>query len=176
MVRVNKLPSMERLCQLFECRDGVLYRRVSTSPNARAGDRAGTLGGCGYLRVRIDGTKFKVHRLVWTMHYGPIPAGMQVDHVNGDKLDNKIENLRLASHSENQMNRRGAHASSKSGVRGVSPSRSGWMARVYVNGREVRRWFKSQIVATIYADLIRHKYHSPFYGSDRTPGLAELLV
>ena len=61
---------------------------------------------------------------------------MQVDHVNGDGLDNRRTNLRLASKSENGRNARG-HADSASGVKGVSPRNGKWLARIRHNGREV---------------------------------------
>lgn len=60
----------------------------------------------GYKHVRI-GTKWEyVHRLVWEHVHGPIPKGMHIDHINGDKSDNRIENLRLATPSQNAQNRK----------------------------------------------------------------------
>ena len=175
-MRASELPSAERLHELFRYDDGWLYRKVGVSGGARAGSRAGSLSSRGYFRLRVDGENFLAHRLIFTMHHGVIPAEMNIDHIDDNPGNNKIENLRLATRAENTWNRRGVPAGSRSGVLGVSPYKNGWHVRVRANGRQVGRWFKSRIVATIYADLIRHKYHSPFYGSDRTPGLAELLA
>ena len=173
-MKVIELPPVERLCQLFELRDGHLYWRVS-----KGGSRAGVRAGCpdrGYLRVKVGGRIYAVHRLIWMMNFGPIPDGIHIDHIDGNPGNNKIENLRLATNAENQRNRQGANADSKSGIRGVSPQKGGWQARVQVNGREIGRWFKSKIAAVIFVDLIRTKYFGDFYSSPVTPGLAELLA
>ena len=165
---MNKLPSVERLCQLFELRDGHLYWRVS-----KGGSRAGVRAGCpdrGYIRVMVDGRTYAVHRLIWMMNFGPIPDGIHIDHIDGNPGNNKIENLRLATNAENQRNRQGANADSKSGIRGVSPRRDGgWRANVQVDGREITRTFKSIYAAAVYADLLRWKYHGEF--AQPTPGL-----
>lgn len=58
----------------------------------------------GYKRVLINKKLFSVHRLVWEVFNGPIPDKMQVDHINGDKADNRLENLRLVSGSDNMKN------------------------------------------------------------------------
>ena len=175
-MKVIELPPVERLHELFYYEDGVLYRRVSASFNTRAGDRAGSLKQSGYIGVAVGRKLYLAHRLIWTMHHGVIPAGMEIDHINGDKADNRIENLRLATRSENNRNLRGAHADSRTGIRGVSPYKSGrWHAQVHVNGRNIQRYFKSQIAAVIFADLVRAKYFGDFYNPPVTPGLAELL-
>lgn len=57
--------------------------------------------GLGYLRVRIDGRYQMVHRLVWNAYHGEIPDGMQVDHIDGDKHNNALMNLRLLTPSDN---------------------------------------------------------------------------
>jgi hypothetical protein len=68
------------------------------------GRKAGGSDGRGYESMNIAGHKFKVHRLVWLWHKGQFPNGM-IDHANGNKLDNRIENLREATTAENVMNR-----------------------------------------------------------------------
>jgi len=65
----------------------------------------GTPSATGYRRVRL-GEKFEyVHRLVWEHVNGPIPKGMHIDHINGDKSDNRITNLRLTTPAQNAQNR-----------------------------------------------------------------------
>lgn len=164
-----ELPPVERLHELFELRGGWLYRKVSTSSKARAGARAGCLKQSGYIGVMVDGRLYRAHRIIWVMCHGVIPAGMEIDHVNGDKTDNKVENLRLATRSENNRNQRGAQSNSRSGIRGVSRNHGGWRARVRVDGREIQRTFKSIYAAAVCADLLRWKYHNEFV--QPTPGL-----
>lgn len=118
----------ERLRQLVAYRDGALYWRNPTAKQ-KQGALGAPAGHGGRLQALIDGQAHYVHRLVWVFHHGSWPTG-QLDHVNGDKLDNRIENLREVTNAENAQNRR---------VRGVSfdhrKTERPWRARIMVNGR-----------------------------------------
>lgn len=59
----------------------------------------------GYIRVRFEGKEYRAHRLIWEMHYGPIPEGMLVDHIDRNPLNNCISNLRLATRQQNNANK-----------------------------------------------------------------------
>lgn len=78
-------------------KEGVLYNRIR---------KRITLGSIrnGYVRVEIKGTAYSIHRLVYETFVGPIPKGMVIDHINGIKDDNRLENLRCISQSENAIN------------------------------------------------------------------------
>lgn len=78
------------------------------SPLARvhAGDRAGGLTGEGYVSIRYAGKAYQAHRLAWFFVNGTMPAGL-LDHINGDRADNRIANLRLATRQQNAFNQRG---------------------------------------------------------------------
>ena len=66
---------------------------------------AGYLTSTGYLRVKVNDTHYRVARLVWKMHYGEDPPkNMSIDHINRDRTDNRIANLRLVTHQENILN------------------------------------------------------------------------
>ncbi|ATE85769.1 HNH homing endonuclease [Shigella phage Sf12] len=88
--------------EIFEYRDGKLYWNKKTNRNIVIGSLAGSLRSGGYLRVGAKGSYHYVHRIVWEMHNGDIPEGMEIDHINGSRSDNRVENLRIVSHSENQ--------------------------------------------------------------------------
>lgn len=80
-------------------KDGGLYFR-----NIRTGElyRRGTLKKeSGYRRIYVGPKVYYEHRIIWEMHNGPIPDGMQVDHINGVRDDNRIENLQLLTLVEN---------------------------------------------------------------------------
>ena len=64
--------------------------------------RTGTITKDGYKVFSINGKREYEHRLVWASHFGEIPKGYQVHHINKNKLDNRIENLKLISNSEHQ--------------------------------------------------------------------------
>lgn len=72
--------------------------------NVSVGDAAGGLGNSGYYQVRKEGKLHLVHRVIWEMHYGEIEAGKFVDHIDGDRLNNKLPNLRLVSKQGNARN------------------------------------------------------------------------
>ena len=75
-------------------------------------------GGDGYLRVKIDGSAFLLHRIAYLYINGLMPTN-EIDHINGNKSDNRICNLRDVTTSLNQMNRR-MQSNNKSGLTGVS--------------------------------------------------------
>jgi len=96
--------------ELFNYKDGQLIRKVSTSNRAKKGDMAGCFDKSnGYIKISINNTNFYAHRIIWTWHFGEIPQGLQIDHINGNRSDNRIKNLRLVTHQENQFNQLGAN-------------------------------------------------------------------
>lgn len=95
------------------------------------GSTAGNPDRDGYLNVQLNGVRHKVHRVVWQMRNGEIPDGMQIDHINGVKHDNRIENLRLVTGKENAKNR-SRLSTNTSGINGVcwQYSRLKWQAYI----------------------------------------------
>ena len=128
--------NQEECKKLFDYTNGGLYWRVNRGSNAKLGCRAGRIIKTGYRSVHISGRRYQEHRLVYLWHYGFMPT--QVDHINRDKADNRIENLRPTDHSKNQINTHDRQ--NQSGFRGVRfvPKTGKWAARIYQNGREIR--------------------------------------
>lgn len=93
-------------------------------------------GGNGYLVTKLFCEQYKAHRLVWLMHYGEEPDG-QIDHINGDRTDNRINNLRVVGYDENSHNR-ALPRNNISGAHGVRMEGQKWAAVIRRNGRIVR--------------------------------------
>lgn len=139
-------PTPEELQSLFvydKQTGSLLYRRKPRGRgNNQAGDPAGTIYPNGYLMVMIKRKRYYVHRLVWLIHHGSIPEIL--DHINGDKLDNRIENLRPATRSENAWNAtRKPKGSSK--FTGVCWTPSGFVAYIsHMNERVHIGYFEEE--------------------------------
>ncbi len=91
------------------------YRKGKKVPRNLA---AGYIDSEGYRVVRADGVNYRAHRIVWLMSFGRWPTHM-LDHVNGDRADNRLSNLREATNSQNQMNKK-RQARGASGYKGVA--------------------------------------------------------
>ena len=115
---------------------GVFVWLVSKG-KCKAGSVAGTSNTTGHVQISVDGKKYLAHRLAWLYTHGRLPSSM-IDHINGNKLDNRTSNLRHVEFSENMLNlpRR---ADSLSGVTGVNFDRptGKWRARYQINKRRI---------------------------------------
>jgi len=129
----------ELLHERFEYKDGQLIYKISTGRRVKIGDVAGTIDTNGYRRISINKKRYMAHRLVWTYHNGEIQTGYQIDHMNGVKDDNRIENLRLATPSQNSSNRP-KNKINKSGFKGVSWHKRDkkWQADIMHNNKTIR--------------------------------------
>lgn len=102
-----------------------------SSGRGRKAGQAGAIGGNGYRQITVRGRKYQAHRLVFLYETGRFPCG-DVDHINGNRDDNRLANLRSASRSLNMQNQHVIQARSKSGVRGVCWHKAArkWAARI----------------------------------------------
>lgn len=121
----------------FYVENGTLKWNVKNY-RSKPGDVAGTLTKNGYIHVKIKQKRFYAHRIVWEMRNGKIPEEMQIDHINHNRTDNGIENLRLVTRSDNRKNS-GKYANNSSGVNGIHwcNERKKWVAQIRVNDKRI---------------------------------------
>jgi hypothetical protein len=129
----------DRLSQLMDAdpEAGVFTWKVSRGRNAKPGQEAGFLKKNGYVSICIDQKEYYAHRLMWLYVHGSMPLG-QIDHVDRDKTNNSIYNLRLATAKQNAENMF-RDSTNTSGYRGVNFNRrlksKPWSANITHNGR-----------------------------------------
>ena len=118
------------------------YRNGNTKEdktfNARfAGKEAGSKNRKGYLMIKIDGNKHHAHKIAYLFMTGKLPEN-QIDHINGNRSDNRWENLRAATNEENQKNRK-IGKSNTSGVMRVNWNKrqNKWCVRINVNKKRI---------------------------------------
>lgn len=93
-----------RIAEMFIYKDGQLIWTVA-GPKRLWGKRAGTVTGKGYRQIKVDGRFYPEHRVIFMLHHGYVPK--LLDHINGVRDDNRIENLRPCSQQENCYNTAG---------------------------------------------------------------------
>lgn len=113
------------------------------------GKETGSLANHGYIIIGIGNKTHYAHRLAWEISHGPIPKGKMVDHINRDRTDNRLINLRLVNSQENSHNRT---STGKSQYLGVYPARKKWKAGIQRNGK---RWASKLFDTELEAHLIR---------------------
>ena len=115
---------------------GEFIWRVSRG-KAREGSVAGNVNNNGYMRIKIYRKEHLAHRLAWLWSFGYFPEH-QIDHINRDRADNRIENLREVSRSCNLRNSK-LSVDNTSGVKGVSWDKidKRWRAHIKINGKTI---------------------------------------
>ena len=159
---------MNNWYEIFRYRDGKLYWKIRSSHRTKIGDEAGSLNGCGYLRVQWKGKSYLVHRIIYEMAYGSIPDSYDIDHVNGIKTDNLVDNLRLATSSQNMWNSCKPKTNT-SGLKGVHWHKRDqkWQAEIQIFGKKKHLGYFSTKEDAYAARLEAEKiYHGEFVPSE----------
>lgn len=136
---MSRAPTAERLRELlhYDPSTGVFTNLVQRGSQARAGSIAGCRNeNKGYWRFRIDSVDVWAHRAAWCYVTGSWPT-LQIDHIDGDKINNRINNLRDVRPSVNSQNLRRPHSDNRSGFLGVSWHKRDqvYVARIYIDGQ-----------------------------------------
>ena len=146
---------------LFVYNNGDLFWIDSPNSLVPAGSLAGSLREDGYIGIFINGKYFFAHRIIWEMFNQEIPAGMVIDHIDGIRNNNRIENLRVCTFQQNHFNR-GKQSNNKSGFKGVSwhKQKQKWVAQIKIDGRNKFLGFYTNPVKAYekYCEVARERY------------------
>lgn len=149
---------------------GLFLRIKCTSNNQKLHEWVGYIHDTsGYMYAMIDYKTYSIHHLAWLYCYGIFPQN-ELDHINGNKHDNRICNLRNADRYINMQNEVRPRKNSKSGILGVTfrSDRNKWIASIHINGRSGKRLHLGQFdtaeeAQNVYLEAKR-KYHAGFNG------------
>ena len=167
----NVIITQDYLKSIFDYRDGELYSKVNNGKR-RIGDKCGSINSNGYLQTRVSCKSYVNHRLIFLMHYGFLPKC--IDHIDNNRTNNKIENLRPATISENGMNQR-IRSDNTAGVKNVYfNKRDGtWQVQITLNGKKMHfGYYKDIDYAKFVADAMRYKFFGKFARSGHEPNNA----
>jgi hypothetical protein len=149
--------SQERVLELFDYDDGKLFHKSNNEPA-----KIYVTKGHRYARIKFDKQEFKLHRIIFLYHKGYLPD--IIDHINGDRYDNQIENLREANTYQNRQNSR-IYSTSKSGVKNVywCKKMNKWKVIMNINGEtHIFGYYVDIEEAKQVATSMRDKYFKDF--------------
>lgn len=158
--------TQEEVHRLLEYRDGKLFWKIprrGVNKNSDGDYPVGWINGGGYWRLKLGDKSYYSHQIIYFMHHGYIPEF--IDHIDNNKANNRIENLRSATKGQNNTNRPAAKANRLSRSRGVIPSANGkrWHARVQHNKKSIHLGtFDDLELADLVAMEARNLYHGAF--------------
>ncbi len=162
MLRIDRSSLIDQLS--YDPLTGIFVRKKSFYSHL-VGQKAGIRMKSGYIEIRLDGRRYAAHRLAWVYVNGSIDD-REIDHINGQKDDNRICNLRLATHAENAQNRvkypaKQVVTSSHMGASWVSCRRK-WRSRIKMDGKVIHLgYFDTAEEAGAAYDAAKLKVH-PF--------------
>ena len=148
--------TQERLKELFDYQDGTFIRRKNGM------SIVANFGNKRYLRVYVDNKPYSLHRMIYLWHHGHLPKTL--DHIDGDRANNKIENLREATQQQNCLNRK-HHSNSKSPYKNVywHQAMNKWTVVMQVDGsRKQLGYYDNVELADLIAMEARNKFQGQF--------------
>ena len=120
----------------YDPETGVLSWKKKPNRNVRLSDPVGSMMPRGYIQVSFLGTRYLAHRIAWLLYYGKWPENL-IDHINGNRADNRIANLRDVTQDVNMQNLRGPTVLNKVGLLGVRKKRNKFQAQIRLHGTSI---------------------------------------
>jgi len=164
-MKIRKLPDLDILNHYFHYshETGELKWKNPSSKKTRTGNIAGSKGSDGYIVVNLHKIHYPVHRIIWKMTTKSDPERL-IDHINGDRSDNRIENLREAEFWQNLCNR-GKNKNNTSGIKNIcfDKNKGLWFGSLGKKGKVVfRKYSKNILVVEKAIDEARKLHHLDF--------------
>jgi len=167
-MKAKPLPPLEELKEFLDYNPdtGIFTWKKQKAKKTKVGENAGRTTTKNYFTIKFNYIEYQVHRLAYYMYHGIDPLEKIVDHIDGDKTNNKINNLRLATVSQNGMNRVGLASNNTSGATGVRwyEKIKKWSARISIDGVETSLGYFTKKEDAIQA---RKEAEIKYYGDFR---------
>lgn len=159
-LKAKPLPSLEYLNSVLEFRDGLLYNKVTRNSRAVKDNLAGTKSG-NYSAITLLGEQFLLHRIIYFMTHGFCPDF--IDHIDGNPLNNKIDNLRKTTIAENALNVKLTKRNT-TGYKNVTKrkSQTKWCVSIKINGKNKHLGLFEDLEL---ADLVATEARDKFFGN-----------
>ncbi len=154
---------LERLKEVFTYEpDTGLFKRNYSGNGYSKGAVAGCVGRRGYIQINVDKVQYRANRLAWFYMTGEFPS-LIVDHIDGNPSNNKWDNLRLATSSQNVMNSTLHKEGTSTNIKGIYVDKYGDIhAQVTKQGVRFRKIFKDMALAVEWLQSIREQLHGEF--------------
>lgn len=149
----------------YEPDTGIFRWKVTRPGGMYPGDIAGWHNGKNMIRINFGGKCYLAHRLAWFYTHNEWPP--QIDHINGNRRDNRLCNLRPASNAQNQANNH-AKRNNKLGIRGISADHNGYRVQLRKGEKKISKYFATLDAAKQFAVEASKRLHGDYSVHSRT--------